>query len=361
MLFAVTTVAAAALTSEQRAPYVATAFSRLLANHADGHHIVLMEPRLCHFIETSPLFSQEDRATAKRIRNRHSDYGALPDCLECHAQVVADGLEPTRNGQNWLVPIRWIALHALSETNLVCEDLHDVAVVRAAAEDALAERRLRAFFVRVAGQPGGGANTHRVLHDVAVVRQKVVFCVIDSDRKFPGDAPGPTAQPCLDVRGSGLYSVQMTAGRAIENSIPWRLLDKVRPQRPRPPSTELADIDDKHPDTPWYLPFKKDVKGYDIAQFAGACRHFWEAASTAVSGPLTCCPAACTAPDQPQCSYQVHCGFGGGVLADVESWIQAETAPDRSSKYLPSQNDADWRAIGAKVGAYALGGPKRRI
>jgi len=359
MLFVVQECAIDALRAGQ--PHAPIAFSRLLSNHADGHHVVLMDPKSCRAIEEDPGFSADDKATARNIRNRYADYGALPDLLASHVRVFGSGGAPAKNGSVWDVPLRWISQNPLREALLHGEDLYDIAVFEAAAEDFLAEHRLHSFRVRAQAQPGGGGNTHRVLAQNAVVRQLISVCVVDSDRLSPSSGIGATAVPCLAVTGPGLYQVEVTDGRSLENSLPWRLIDIVKPTKVPLPSKELAVFQAAVPDAPRFLNFKKGINGYDMSRLTGGDAAYWAGAAAKISGASSCCNPTCQAKDQPTCGYKPWSGFGGSLLGEAGQWLADSKGPKRYLRYLPSPNDQDWRRIGAIVGAFSIGAGARRI
>jgi hypothetical protein len=164
VLIVVDTAACAALVPAVGTPYVRIAFARLLQAYLDGLHVLAFPPPLCAAIEANSDFSADERAAAKKARQKYAEHGGLCRHVSVFGRVV-DGppaLQPARAGQVWNIPLRWLANQPLHETQLVAEDLHDVNVLTAAAEDSLNNRRLFAFRVRVCAVPGGGANTSRV-------------------------------------------------------------------------------------------------------------------------------------------------------------------------------------------------------
>ncbi|MEB0111570.1 hypothetical protein QN397_09415 [Variovorax sp. RTB1] len=338
------------------------AVSRLLNTYADGHHVVLMERSACRAIEESPNFSIEQRGAAQKIRTRYADYGSLPRLLTHYCVVTAVGTVPTRAVHGWDVPLIWLTANPVSRACLLCEDLHDTHVFLAAGADYLNEKKLGAFELHADHMGGGGGNTHRALQQ-AIVGRKICFCVVDSDIKGPTEGPGPTASPCTTVTGSSVFEVKLTAGRMIENSLPWRLIDRVRQNMPVVPSEDLARMEVVYPRVSEFLSLKKGVSGYDIKGMANAAtKVFWTSAAAALVGTPICCPAGvCQAHAEANCSYKPHRGFGGSLLADVATWLKENDQPTRSRHYLPSPNDSDWRAIGSAVAAIFLGLQPRRL
>lgn len=362
MLFVVSKAAGAALLSDPVPKLVASAFARLFNTYSDGHHVVLMEPVVCRAVEAGSTFSLEQKAAAKRIRNRFADYGGLPTLISEYATVVLEGVHPIKGPSGWQVPIQWIAQNPLSRSVVVGEDLHDTGVLVAAAEDYLETNGLRAFCIQATQTAGGGGNTHRVLERVAVTDQQVCLCVVDSDRHCPLSPPGPTALPCTEVKGEGLFAVALTIGRAMENALPWRLIDQVRAARAPAPSAELSTLEKKHPRTSTFLNMKRGMCGFDIAKLPSEqAKTYWSSASAAVLGTLTCCSEPCGVVESPLCRYKFHEGYGGSLLGDVATWMHSKSAAVRTKLYLPSPNNDEWTELGKRVSNFGLGLSPRRI
>ncbi len=334
--------------------------TRLLSNYADGHHIILLAPRYCKAIEQrADIFSNAERASAAKIRARHADYGDLVNHVRTKAIIVSAGNAPQFIANDWHVPVEWIAANPLTKSHLVCEDLYDISVMRAAGEDHLRTINLNSFVIQASPLSGGGNNTHRVLADAALVEQKICLCIVDSDKTSPTSNLGNTAAQCTNVLGDGLYMVVMTNGRSIENSIPWRLINRAR----RPDSTDsLVHLERNSPTATAHLDFKGGFRGHDLKGLPDQrCVTYWTAASVASIGPAVCCATSCQAVDHPNCTYRLHEGFGRTLLKDVGDWLQSNQQPRRHEQYIPSPNHDDWHRLGGIVADYALGIRPMRI
>ncbi len=348
---------------EQMSTVEKVALSRLLQSSADGHHVVLIDPSICRFIESLiGIFSEDERAAAKRIRTKFADYSGLKAMVSVSATVVAAGTVPHKRGAGWEVPLPWIAQQPLAMTSLLGEDLYDAKVLRGAALDHLERLKLGAFHVRAKQLSGGGGNAHRVLTSTAINGKEICICIVDSDKFCPASPRGPTAQPCFAVTGDGLFEVEATKGRSLENSIPWRLIDLVEANRNPRPSTELADFARKQNESAWYIHMKRGACGYDISKFEQpGTKAYWKTFGIAVRGSPSCGSQDCTSTDSSNCCYRIHSGFGGGLLQTVGNWLDNNLQAGRSARYLPSPNESDWQSLGKRVAEYCLGGAIRRI
>lgn len=362
MLFSVDPSIANELTRTPIPAIVVAAFSRLLDSYADGFHILLLEPRYCRILESTMELSETQRASASKIRNRFADYGDLPTKVRLHCNVVLEGNSPQYTDGRWKVPVRWLAARPLMPSSLLAEDLHDTDVLSAAGEDFLEASSLRAFQIRTSKRQGGGTNTHRVLRHIAIEEQEICVCVADSDKVCPASPVGDVAQQCLDVEGNGLFMVTTTEGRALENALPTRLVDQVHPARTPRPSEQFAGFDARHAGVQKFISLKKGMSGFDAERLPRPeSREFWNSACAAIVGLRTCCAGVCQAAELPRCSYQLHRGFGSGLLAAAAEWLKSHSRFDRTKEYLPSPNDSDWKRLGEMVASYAIGLERRRI
>jgi hypothetical protein len=288
MLFLVSESAAEKLRLHPPPTLVVRAFARLLGSVADGMHVVLIEPGTARLIEQLPEFSAIDKAAAKHIRNRYADYGSLPSKVSRYARVVGDGDVPHRDGSTWVIPLRWIAETPLAEMRFVAEDLNDTKTLAAAAGDHLEQAGLRAFRANLHPVHGGGARTPDVFRHEAIEARQICVCIVDSDRTCPGGIVGPVAEACTSVTGEGVFEVAVTSGRSIENSLPWRLVDLVRPTESPRPSARLLALQGVDPGCPQFLELKVGLKGYHV-RTTGPSRTYWLGIATAVGAQATCC------------------------------------------------------------------------
>lgn len=323
-----------------------------------------MHPTLCNVIERSDSFGVDERAAARKVRNKYAEYGGLPRHVSAYGLLTDEpAMAPTKAGAIWRVPLRWVAARPLRETQLIGEDLHDVEVLAGAADDYLNSKQYGALRVRVGKVAGGGGNTSRVLANAAVHEQLPSLCVVDSDRECPGSPLGPTAQDCMAVTGPGLYEVVVTAGRELENAVPWRLIDQLRREQEPPPSEQLASLNRVQPRASQFVDLKRGCRGHDITRLAGSpCETFWQSVQEGLTGVPTCCPTGCRAEVFGSCGHRLVRELGRSMLGEVESHLRATAGQHaRHRAYVPSPGDADWLDLGKRVFEAGLGLSQRRI
>ena len=332
--------------------------TNLLQAHADGRHIVVAPPSLCRFWEACGRLSEEQRAIATKIRLRYSELAALQQILALHAQIALDGATPTFTDPVWTIPLSWIAANDLSETHLVCEDLYDCTISHEAARDYLAFSSLSKLQLRLDHTAGGGGNTHRVLRREALISQKICVCVVDSDRDEPSTTAtlGPTAQNCLQVLGQGVYEVLMTKGRELENHLPSRLVDKIRPLwRGQVPSAAYTQLENAYQGITLYADLKAGLKRKNVEGLGGLSRTYWEGAMVALGQVVVCCAGACGAAHAGGCQHTVLEPLNTRLLRDAGEYLETNAHDlKRHRGYLPSPNEAFWKEMGKVVAAYGV-------
>lgn len=367
MLIVAEAAACAAITHALGSAYARVALGRLLQAYLDGLHVLALPPALCEVIEADAVFSADERAAAKKIRQKYAEHGGLAKQLAVFGRLIDSPtqLAPVRTGQTWDIPLRWLAGQQLHETQLVAEDLHDVKVLTGAAEDSLNHRRLFAFRVRVCGVPGGGGNSHRVLAQKAVTEQRITICFVDSDKECPTAPVGPTAAKCQAVNGSGLYDLRLTGGRSLENALPWRLLDQVRSTTTPLPSVALARLEGAAAEASRFANLKRGVFGHDIQRLSQSpCCGYWSAVRVSLGHPPVpaCCAAGCAAAAVGSCTDHFVGGYGSSTVADAEAWLALSSgSTSRHIDYFGAPDAAEWRDLGKWVAEYGLGMPARRL
>ena len=367
MLIVVEPAASAAVTNALGSPYARIALSRALQAYLDGLHVLVLPPSLCQVIESDTAFSADERAASKKIRQKYAEHGGLAKQVAVFGRLIdsATQLAPVRVGLSWDIPLRWLAGQPLYETQLVAEDLNDVGVLTGAAEDSLNHRRLFAFRVRLAGVAGGGGNSHRVLNQKAIAEQRITIGFTDSDKECPAAPVGPTAAKCQAVGGPGLYDLRLTRGRSLENTLPWRLLDRIRATCNPLPSVALAQLDAVVPDAPRFANLKRGVFGHDIHRLGQApCAGYWSSTRVALGRPQVphCCAVGCKADAVGSCSENFVSGYGSSTVADAATWLVSSTGnTSRHRDYFSEPDAAEWRELGQWVAEYGLGMPRRRI
>jgi hypothetical protein len=364
MLFVVDEAAFAANSAVPMPVATRVAVSRLLQAYLDGHHVVVMHPRACRAIEESHDFSADERAAAAKIRARFAEHGRLQNEVAVYAEVVDAAIAaPQRVGQVWRVSMHWIAAQPLQPTHLVAEDLNDISVLEGAAIDYRNVRRLFGLCARTTPMPGGGGNTGRVLKRVAVDDQRMAVCVVDSDRDCAVASAGHSASACLAIHGPGLYEVRLTDGRTLENSLPWRLLDLIRPHAPLAPSQLLSALEAVQLGAAKWANLKRGKRGYDLVRSSCAgCQQHHEAVAAGMGVPDDCCPGGCTAANFGMCTKEIYAGYGAPTLADIGRHLdQSADNTYRHLDYIPSRGEDEWMNLGRTVFEYGLGTMARRV
>ena len=335
-----------------------TAISRILQAYIDGLHVVVIEPKLCRRVEADSHFSFDQRAAAKRARSRFADHSGLVEQVSVFARVVENDLQsPEIREGHWDVPLSWIVQRALSQVVLLAEDLTDTRVLKSAAEDYQRAGRHEGFKIRIEERAGGGGNTARVFEDEALVHQRITLCYVDSDRECPGGPLGETARRVGEIDGQGMFDRVISKGRALENSIPWRLLDTVGSRRGLIPSAQLARVDGVKPSASQFLNTKRGCFGHDITRLgASRCGDYWQEVRIGLNCMVLCCIGSCLAERVGECESCVSPGLGTGLLADVRDWLfERSNDRKRHERYLDSVRADDWMEIGRWVFESGLG------
>lgn len=336
--------------------------TNLLQSHADGQHIVVASPEICRILEDSPRLSEEQRATAKKIRTRFSELAGLKNVLSIYAEISVAGHLPKKNKGIWTLPLDWVAMNKIDATNLICEDLYDCELIREAGVDYLYSNELHKLALALEYAPGGGGNTHRTFQYRAVQGQKVSLCVVDSDRTNPDpSAPyGPTANACTQVSGDGVYELLITEGRELENHIPLRLIDQIFTKKwhGATPSAASTTLEAQHAGISLYADLKAGVRKFDVDTMTGSAQVYWRTAMASLPHCTTqCCSSNCTTETSGACKQIIVEPLGRKLLKLAGAYLRSPGRAGtnrRQLQYLPSPNDDFWKTVGMTVAAYGI-------
>jgi hypothetical protein len=114
------------------------------------------------------------------------------------------------------------------KSQILTENLTDFNVLVGLANLYLKER-LPGYALNLRPQNGGGNTTAHVLREIGSSPSGPVFCCVDSDRRFAGDALGPTARAIKATKVTDNWRVDSTVieARELENILPHDLVLRV--------------------------------------------------------------------------------------------------------------------------------------
>lgn len=169
-------------------------------------------------------FSRSQKATLMDIRNRFSALTGFARDSKFTTLIVptkSGRSRPEKTNQSRIIPLsHFRSTEALASPNLVCEDAdYDAGLIMLASESVLKDFGYDSLpSIRLLH--GGGTGTGR-RYRAAVSQGAPTICILDSDKRFPGDGFGDTAKQFLEEAGAIGHHQQFSTDRVAE----WRILD----------------------------------------------------------------------------------------------------------------------------------------
>ncbi|HYE31623.1 MAG TPA: hypothetical protein VEH27_09355 [Methylomirabilota bacterium] len=165
----------------------------------EGKHIVAASRQTLARFAQIPGLGNATKATLRRISESSPQLMALPTRLGWHVRAML----PTHVMETFSttgktvvkVPITLFRdTAAIQPAVLLCEDLTDVNAYNACANYYKWQSGMTQIPTRNEPQPGGGANTGRVLSHILSPCLRLVLVIVDSDKDAPTGAAGSTAR-----------------------------------------------------------------------------------------------------------------------------------------------------------------------
>jgi hypothetical protein len=208
------------------------AIKNCLLAHRQGWHILAISRRVGASLLASDIFDQPERSFLEteilaRAANLIGHARSAKHTL--FARAGFDDKAPTED-RHIAVDLRYLAnMDNLMPARLLVEDVINdgkfiVQMADLVSQDLGYHGQLRVDLVN-----GGGGGMDRLYGD-ALNDVRPLLCVVDSDRKFPGDKLGQTARKCLNKGEKNLTgSVRLVIWpfRELENTVPVSFLFNV--------------------------------------------------------------------------------------------------------------------------------------
>lgn len=347
---------------------------RLIERHEDGHHILSVTPEDAQRFRSSQAherLSEHHRNTFLDIQARFADTAYLRGELWRHLVL---GIGPRFDGQvderAVLVNLhRFYALDSSGRAVLLCENATDVDFYLAIGRLAVHHRRWsRKLRLHCDPRSGGGSQLGRELTRIAQ-EGRIVFAIVDSDRKHPGGAQGGTARAALDaVRylPAFQHAHVLSTTREAENLVTLDgyqtafehlggrgpLLEKVERLR----EAALTAPEHQHTD------LKRGIRLFQISEKRKDRPEQPMWLGVAQRRGRTECkqPKPCEGEEeQRRCACWVVEPLGEKILEQVVEWLEKAlpTAPDEASRLLLRSEGSEAAEIAAKVIAWGCAYP----
>lgn len=211
---------------------------RIFSAWVCGDHLVMSSEYLLNFFISENLIYESDKPHAKRLKNKLS-YLEYLQRYQTYINVVGGDniwniIENTNNLKVCISPDIIVNSHITDQTVIIFENIHE-SNFYSLLLDAINFDRKNHYKVSFLPANGGGDTTHEVFTEYQKRKDRICFCIVDSDKKYPQDTVGSTANKIRNDyernlnndKNAVLSKYYVTDFSEIENIIPLSVLFEI--------------------------------------------------------------------------------------------------------------------------------------
>lgn len=209
---------------------LSTALQKVCESFRRGKHLVSGEKEVLRFFSQQDILTRRCKNIFLKLTGLSTELYYLKDKLNFSVEVVKDnGIDIFRKKESSVMRICYdiIADSDISDkTVLLAENLNDCKFYEIMTNVYLSLNKIGNINVNFESDTGGGRN----IEDVFEMRQnncnKFCICIVDSDKKYPTDNVGDTANGAQNafLINCPLCDLFIISSRMIENYIPYKIL-----------------------------------------------------------------------------------------------------------------------------------------
>ncbi|ALS99311.1 hypothetical protein [Lacimicrobium alkaliphilum] len=187
--------------------------------------------------------SEFHRNIAKIESNQATFRAALDDAFDFKVKIYHSDFEANLKENDINIDVKNYSdlkqnyeISFLDKPIVVFENLTDNKIYSKIAEWFISSvAHFRGYKVNYDAYPGGGDSTHSVCKEL-LEEGRIVFSLVDSDKKYPDDQVGKTAKDTIDVfKNVGFDNAVLVVGvHEVENLIPHSVLEKIARNEQKP-------------------------------------------------------------------------------------------------------------------------------
>ena len=376
MLFRIDASIAEALRQAEVQQDLVVGLSLLAHSRRYGNHLLFAEKSTVVAIVESAHLSAADRAVFSRLLTRLPEKGALVRKLNHWVELIAaPGVSEvvTRQGSQRVLRMsigKFTGPQSVSPTCLLCEGEVDPRFYRFIAEASAEHLGVRGIQLQYEARGGGGVHIGNEYRKLQEEDERLVLCIVDSDRRYPESELGATA---TGVREADNPRAPRTMFRVLEcheseNLLPTKLILQYSDNSGmhQEDSRVLAALEaSAKSDVLFYIDVKDGLSAKSILYTTDArLREYWESLvrpTPTVGTNIAKCRGGIKCARAQQCRCEILKGMGDGLLSGVLDMV-ALRGPRQPIIFaaLRPQLREEWRALGALVVSWCCAGAPLR-
>lgn len=258
----------------------------LASAHRSGNHFVVSDYEVLEFLSNWEKLSAVAKSTYKMLFRKWSQISTVSRFVNQFVELVPfeepsseiiDGREVVR------YPISRIDYNSLTPTTLMLEDVNDEKTYLMIANWYLMKSGFRIGY-RYRLESGGGGRISANFGSFLNKNTSPIICVVDTDKKYPHDSLGNTAEQLLavNIEGYPLAKVLVLEVHERENLLPFSIFERLHDENGgsngdvRNSFSAISSFR-QHPSAMRYFNIKSGmICGKFFHQFDQAVRDYWE-------------------------------------------------------------------------------------
>ncbi|WP_148234877.1 hypothetical protein [Deinococcus maricopensis] len=359
-------------------PHVVEALGEVARAHRLGDHLVYAELDLLEKAKDLPSLSESARASFLFMRNRFSTTGPYLSRFNVRLSIVPDDniLEVNtlavngRSIEEISISARLVAnSNILRRTVLLGENHSDTEFYRIVASTYKASEGISGISIQFDPNGGGGGSTVDEYKHIQDSISRTCLCILDSDRHYPTDSIGGTAQNVLNEDNPNIPTskVIVTDTLEMENLIPTIIVERLMglgSATCRPLQAHKNIAASAHGSAMQYVDYKKGLKLFELTTGSPSSDHlsYWKPVAEHVLGtPVThtMCPTGVTC-TKKSCRCILIPGYGDSIMDKVMSLMDSEKNTPMTH-WVDAAMQSEWRRIGAVILDWCCGSSLRAI
>ena len=195
------------------------ALNSLFDSMLKQHHVVFGSIELLDYLRENEMISLTNRKFIEWIMQKYVYIYEASDIVEYKILVTLEGNCITREGKNFFVPIKF--LYEVRETKLLAEHESDAQLFRNIFLQMYNKKKLsKNYDIRFENDSFHGANAPSKLKQAAM-EQRIMLCLIDSDKDYDSAASGATYKGANNVykkiKNKNIVNMRQLGVREKEN------------------------------------------------------------------------------------------------------------------------------------------------
>lgn len=240
---------------------------QLMTASRSNHHKVYLKYELDNNVKSDLRAALDENSWREflKLQKERLDVECLISMLDIYAVITVDKHCSRVGNELYINPFEEKNFCLDVSTYLCTENQRDAVFYKKVADYFLSYNKLLNMSIQFRGWKGGGSDFGNALKDEIILHENFVFAIVDSDKKYPKDKIGRTAESIKFIghnRFNADYYI-LSNVTEVENLIPIKFIKKYNPQITNIEKYDLS-----------YFDFKDGLK-YQILYYKES-RDYWK-------------------------------------------------------------------------------------